>query len=56
MDARRPDQVTADAAEANAVQRYIRQRQFASLLSDVVARAEARGRLETALRLLVPGR
>jgi hypothetical protein len=56
MDARRPDQVAADAAETDVVQRYIRQHAFAALLGDVVARAEARCRLETALRLLAPRR
>ena len=56
MDARRPDQIAADAAETGAIHAYARQRQFADLLGDVVARAEARCRLETALRLLAPGR
>jgi uncharacterized protein YqeY len=52
MDARRPDLVAADAAETDAIQRYLRQRRFTDLLGDVVARAEARCRLESALRLL----
>ena len=34
MDARRPDQVAADAAEAQASVRYLRQRTFAGVLDD----------------------
>ncbi len=50
MDARRPDQVAADAAEAQASVRYLRQRTFAGVLDDAIARAQAIWRLEAALQ------
>jgi lysozyme family protein len=50
MDARRPEQVAADAAETEATVRYLRQRQFVGLLDDAIAHAEAVWRLETALQ------
>ena len=36
MDARRPDQVAADAAETEATVRYLRQRQFVGLLDEAI--------------------
>lgn len=50
MTARRPEQVAADRDETEAVQRYLRQRDFAGLLGEAIARAEALWRLESALR------
>jgi len=56
MTARRPEQVAADAAETEATERYIRHKQFAGLLGEAIAHAEALWRLETALRQQVPDR
>jgi hypothetical protein len=56
MDARRPDQVAADAAETEATVRYLRQRLFAGMLGEAIAHAEALWRLESALRQQVPTR
>jgi hypothetical protein len=50
MDARMAEQVAADAAETEATMRYVRQRQFAGLLGEAIAHAEALWRLETALQ------
>jgi hypothetical protein len=50
MIARRPEQIAADDAETEAAKRYVRQRQFAGLLGEAIARAEAMWRLETALQ------
>ncbi|MGD1053923.1 MAG: hypothetical protein ABR950_08870 [Candidatus Dormibacteria bacterium] len=49
MDARRPEQVAADAAETEATVRYLRQRQLAAQYSEAIAHAEALWRLETVL-------
>ncbi|MGA8016244.1 MAG: hypothetical protein WCB85_10040 [Candidatus Dormiibacterota bacterium] len=49
MIAKRPEQIAADADETEAAQRYVRQRQFAGLLGEAIARADAMWRLETAL-------
>lgn len=43
-------QAAADLAEADAVRRYARQRQFAGLVAEAIARAEGMGRLEMAPR------
>jgi hypothetical protein len=51
MTAKRPEQLVADAAEADAAKRYVRQRQFVGLLGEAIARADAMSRLEAALRL-----
>ena len=56
MTARRPDQVAADAAEDEAIAGYLRQLQLAGLLGEAIAHAEARWRLESALRERVPDR
>ena len=56
MDARRPEQVAADAAETEATVRYLRQRLFAGMLGEAIAHAEALWRLESALRQQVPTR
>jgi hypothetical protein len=50
MDARRPEQVAADAAEAAATVRYLRQRKSVGLLDEAIAHAEAIWRLEAALQ------
>ena len=50
MIARRPEQVAADAAETEATERYLRQRQFAGLLGEAIAHAEALWRLEAELQ------
>jgi hypothetical protein len=56
MAAKRTEQVVADNAEAKAASRYIRQRQFAGLLGEAIARADAMSRLEAALRFQPTGR
>ncbi len=50
MVARSPAQMAADTAEVEATARYLRQRQLAGILGEALARAEARWRLESALR------
>jgi len=44
-------QLRVDTAEAEAAARYLRGRQMSKLLGDVIRRADAHSRLETALRL-----
>lgn len=50
MVTRRPEQIAADAAEAEATARYLRRRRLAGILGEALARAEARWRLESALQ------
>jgi hypothetical protein len=56
MIARSPELVAADAAETDAAVRYLRQRQFAGLLGEAIAHADALWRLETALQQKGPDR
>jgi hypothetical protein len=56
MVAQRPEQIAADTAETEAAERYLRQRAFAGLLGEAIARAEAMWRLEAALQRAVPER
>ncbi|HYA00987.1 MAG TPA: hypothetical protein VEK76_11635 [Candidatus Binatia bacterium] len=56
MTARRPEQVAADKAEDEAIERYLCHRKFAGLLDEAVARADAMWRLEEALRQVAPQR
>jgi hypothetical protein len=53
---RRCAQSLADDAEAGTIARYQRAREVARLITDVVARADARARLEAALRGTAPWR
>lgn len=56
MTAKRPEQIAADTAEAEAAERYLRHRKFAGLLGEAIAHADALWRLESALRQQVSGR
>jgi hypothetical protein len=56
MVTRRPEQIAADTAEVEATTRYMRRRQFAGILGEAIARAEAFWRLESALKAAVPER
>jgi hypothetical protein len=56
MNARRPELIAADAAETEAILHYLRQRQFAGMLGEAIAHAEALWRLESALRQPVASR
>ncbi len=53
MTVRRPEQIAADRAESGAIERYLRRRELAGLVGEAIARAEARWRLESALRRTV---
>jgi len=56
MITNRPDLVAADAAETEAIVRYLRQRLFAGMLGEAIAHADALWRLEAALQQKVSSR